>query len=99
MLGFLYKKTPSWSANAAATASLAVVLACNTVIDVRPYQYEVNIFGGILVSALVFFLSALWPEKDPRAIERIDAFAADAVFGSAWTPNLPTASICPAFHS
>jgi hypothetical protein len=54
-----------------------VVLACNTVIDVRPYQYEVNIFGGILVSALVFFLSALWPEKDPRAIERIDAFAAD----------------------
>ncbi len=77
MLGFLYKKTPSWSANAAATASLAVVLACNTVIDVRPYQYEVNIFGGIFVSAAVFFLSALWPEKDPRAIERIEAFAAD----------------------
>jgi len=77
MLGFLYTKTPSWSANAAATVSLAVVLACNTVIDVRPYQYEVNIFGGILVSAAVFFLSALWPEKNPAARVRIEAFAAD----------------------
>jgi hypothetical protein len=77
MLGFLYTKTPSWSASAAATVSLAVVLACNTVIDVRPYQYEVNIFGGILVSALVFFLSAFWPEKNPAARARIEAFAAD----------------------
>jgi hypothetical protein len=77
MLGFLYSKTPSWSAIASATASLAVVLACNTVVDVRPYQYEVNIFGGILVSALVFFLSALWPERNAAARERIGAFAAD----------------------
>ena len=77
MLGFLYTKTPSWSASASATVSLVVVLACNTVIDVRPYQYEVNIFGGILVSAAVFFLSALWPEKDPAARDRIGAFAAD----------------------
>jgi SSS family solute:Na+ symporter len=77
MLGFLYSKTPSWSASASATVSLAVVLACNTIIDVRPYQYEVNIFGGILVSAAVFFLSALWQEKDPAVRERIDAFAAD----------------------
>jgi Na+/proline symporter len=77
MLGFLYSKTPSWSAIASATASLAVVLVCNTVVDVRPYQYEVNIFGGILVSAAVFFLSALWPERDAAALERIEAFAAD----------------------
>jgi Na+/proline symporter len=77
MLGFLYTKTPSWSASAAATVSLAVVLACNTVIDVRPYQYEVNIFGGILVSAAVFFLSAFWPEKNPASRARIEAFAAD----------------------
>ena len=77
MLGFLYSKTPSWSASAAATVSLVVVLACNTIIDVRPYQYEVNIFGGILVSAAVFFLSALWPERDPAARDRIGAFAAD----------------------
>ena len=77
MLGFLYRKTPSWSAGAAATVSLAVVLACNTVIDVRPYQYEVNIFGGILVSAAVFFLSALWQEKNTEARERMAAFGRD----------------------
>ncbi len=77
MLGFLYTKTPSWSASASATVSLVVVLACNTVIDVRPYQYEVNIFGGIGVAAAVFFLSAFWKEKDPAAAERIGAFAAD----------------------
>jgi Na+/proline symporter len=88
MLGFLYTKTPSWSANAAATASLIVVLACNTIIDVRPYQYEVNIFGGILVAAAVFFLSALWPERDVAARERIDAFATDL-----HTPAIGTSSL------
>lgn len=77
MLGFLYTKTPSWSAIASATVSLAFVLVCNTVVDVRPYQYEVNIFGGIIVAAVVFFLSALRPEKDTAALERIDAFAKD----------------------
>ena len=77
MLGFLTTKTPSWSATASATASLAVVLLFNTAVDVRPYQYEVNIFGGILVSAAVFFLSALWPEKEKAAQERIAAFASD----------------------
>jgi solute:Na+ symporter, SSS family len=77
MLGFLYTKTPSWSAIVSATVSLIVVLACNTVIDVRPYQYEVNIFGGMLVAAGVFFLTAFWPEKDPAAKERIEAFATD----------------------
>jgi solute:Na+ symporter, SSS family len=92
MLGFLYKNTPSWSASASATASLAVVLACNTIVDVRPYQYEVNIFGGILVSAAVFFLSALRPERDQAARERIGAFAADLATpatgtSSAWDRN------------
>ena len=77
MLGFLYRKTPSWSASAAATVSLTFVLLCNTVVDVRPYQYEVNIFGGILVSAAVFFFSALWKEKKAEARERIEAFARD----------------------
>jgi Na+/proline symporter len=77
MLGFLYTKTPSWSAIASATVSLAFVLICNTVVDVRPYQYEVNIFGGILVAAVVFFLSALRPERNAAAQERIEAFATD----------------------
>lgn len=77
MLGLVTTKTPSWSAIASATAGLVVVLVCNTVIDVKPYQYEVNIFGGILVSTAVFFLSVLWPEKDPAAQERISAFDAE----------------------
>jgi SSS family solute:Na+ symporter len=77
MLGLLYTKTPSWSASASATVGLVVILVCNTIVDVRPYQYEVNIFGGILVSSAVFFLSALWPERDSEAKERIGAFAAD----------------------
>jgi Na+/proline symporter len=77
MLGLVTTRTPSWSAMASATAGLVVVLVCNTVIDVRPYQYEVNIFGGISVAALVFYLSMLWPEKNPEAVERIGAFAAD----------------------
>jgi Na+/proline symporter len=77
MLGLLYSRTPSWSAIAAATVSLAFVLVANTVVDVAPYQYEVNIFGGILVSAAVFFLSSLWPEKEAGARSRIEAFARD----------------------
>jgi hypothetical protein len=44
---------------------------------VTPYQYEVNIFGGVGVASLVFFLSSLWKEKDPAALQSHHAFAAD----------------------
>ncbi len=77
MLGLVYTRTPSWSCIAASTVSLIGVLLCNTVIDVNPYQYEVNIFGGILLAALVFFLSALWHDREPAVLERIRAFATD----------------------
>lgn len=77
MLGLVYKKTPSWSAIAAATAGLVVIFIFNVLVDVNPYQYEVNIFGGVGVSTLVFFLSALWKEKDPAILEAQRAFAAD----------------------
>jgi Na+/proline symporter len=56
MLGLVYKKTPSWSAIAAATTGLVVIFIVNVLVDVSPYQYEVNIFGGVGASALVFFL-------------------------------------------
>jgi solute:Na+ symporter, SSS family len=85
MLGFLTTRTPSWSANVSATVSLVVVLLCNTVIDVQPYQYEVNIFGGILVAAAVFFLSMLWKDKEAGVRERIAAFGTDLA-----TPALET---------
>jgi solute:Na+ symporter, SSS family len=77
MLGFLIKKTPSWSAIASATAGLVVVLITNVFIDVRPYQYEVNIFGGVGVASLVFFLSMLFRETDAKAPERQEKFADD----------------------
>lgn len=77
MLGFLFNRTPSWSAIASSTVSLVFVLVCNTIVDVAPYQYEVNIFGGILVSSSVFFLSAFFPERSPVAREGIAAFGRD----------------------
>ncbi|HEX9655563.1 MAG TPA: hypothetical protein VGB89_01455 [Bacteroidota bacterium] len=77
MLGFLYTKTPSWSANASATAGLVVVWLGNVVFDVTPYQYEFNIFGGVLVSTLVFFGSALFREKRFTTIAQIAAFKKD----------------------
>jgi Na+/proline symporter len=77
MLGFLVKKTPSWSAIASATAGLVVVLITNVFIDVTPYQYEVNIFGGVGVATLVFFLSMLFEETDAQAPERQNHFAED----------------------
>jgi hypothetical protein len=77
MLGFLVKKTPSWSAIASATAGLVVVLITNVFIDVTPYQYEVNIFGGVGVASLVFFLSMLFKETDAQAPGRQDRFAED----------------------
>jgi SSS family solute:Na+ symporter len=77
MLGFLVKKTPSWSAIASATAGLVVVLITNVFVDVTPYQYEVNIFGGVGVASLVFFLSLLFKETDVQAPERQDRFAED----------------------
>jgi len=77
MLGLVFKKTPSWSAIAAATAGLVLIFIVNVLIDVTPYQYEVNIFGGVGVSALVFFLSSLWKEKDPAVLKKQREFEAD----------------------
>ncbi len=77
MLGLVYKKTPSWSAIASATAGLVVIFIVNVLVDVNPYQYEVNIFGGVGVSALVFFLTAFWKEKNPAILETQRAFAED----------------------
>jgi solute:Na+ symporter, SSS family len=77
MLGFLFRKTPSWSANVAATGGLLFVLLVNVVIDVTPYQYEVNIFGGVGITAALFFLSALWKERDPEKLRIRQAFVAD----------------------
>jgi Na+/proline symporter len=77
MLGFVYTKTPPWSAGVSATVGLSVVLLSNVVIDVSPYQYEVNIFGGILVSGTVFFLSSFWNRRDRDSRSRLDAFVRD----------------------
>jgi SSS family solute:Na+ symporter len=77
MLGFLYTKTPSWSANASATAGLLVVLLVNVVLDVTPYQYEFNIFGGVLVSTIVFFGSVFFREKSATTLSRIAGFRKD----------------------
>lgn len=77
MLGMVFRKTPSWSAIAAATGGLLFVLFMNVVVDVTPYQYEVNIFGGVGVAAALFFLSALWKERDPERVRVREAFSAD----------------------
>lgn len=77
MLGFVYTKTPSWSAIASATTGLLLVLACNVVFDFSAHQYEANIFVGVFSSALVFFVSSFFPERDGQARERIAAFARD----------------------
>jgi len=77
MLGFLIKKTPSWSAMASATAGLVVVMITNVFIDVAPYQYEVNIFGGVGIATLVFFLSRLLGETDATTPDRQARFAED----------------------
>jgi hypothetical protein len=77
MLGFVYTKTPSWSAIASATTGLLLVLACNVVFDFSAHQYEANIFVGVFSSALVFFLASFFPERNVQARERIVAFARD----------------------
>lgn len=92
MLGFLYTKTPSWSANASATAGLIVVWLGNVVFDVTPYQYEFNIFGGVLVSTFVFFGSAFFKEKRIPTLSRIAAFKKDLADPATkeslrWDPN------------
>lgn len=75
MLGFVYTKTPSWSAMASATIGLLLVLAANTIFDFSPYQYEANVFIGVFASAFVFFASSFFKETDSAAHERIGAFA------------------------
>ncbi len=77
MLGLIFRKTPSWSAGASATAGLVFVLIANVVIDVTPHQYEVNIFGGVGLSTLVFFLSKFWKERDAEKTRVREAFDAD----------------------
>ena len=92
MLGFLYTKTPSWSANASATAGLVVVWSVNVVFDVTPYQYEFNVFGGVLICTLVFFGSAFYKEKSISTLSRIAAFKQDLADPATkeslrWDPN------------
>jgi solute:Na+ symporter, SSS family len=77
MLGFIYTKTPSWSGIASVTAGLAVVLFFNVALDVSAYQYQVNIFGGVLTSGVVFFLSAFWKDTDSVTLDRIERFRVD----------------------
>jgi uncharacterized sodium:solute symporter family permease YidK len=77
MLGFVYRKTPSWSATVSSTAGLVTVLLANVVVDVRPYQYEVNIFGGVGVTTLVFFLTAFFADNNPEIIARREQFSKD----------------------
>jgi solute:Na+ symporter, SSS family len=92
MLGFLVRKTPSWSAVVAAMGGLIFVLATNTLIDVAPHQYEYNVFGGIFVSGIIFFLSAFWQEKDKAVLESQNAFFDDLNTPAVsehlrWSPN------------
>ena len=75
MLGLVYTKTPSWSAIAAATIGLLLVLAANTIFDFSAHQYEANVFIGVFASAFVFFASSFFKEKDAAARERIGNFA------------------------
>lgn len=75
MLGFIYTKTPSWSAIVSALTGLLLVLACNVVFDFSSHQYEANIFVGVFASTLIFFLSSFWRERDPQAATRIKDFA------------------------
>lgn len=77
MLGLVYTKTPSWSAIAAVTTGLILVLACNVVFDMGSHQYEANVFVGVLSSGLVFFISSFWPDKNAQIRARIAAFAKD----------------------
>ncbi len=77
MLGFVYTKTPSWSGIASVTAGLIVVLFANVVLDVTAYQYQVNVFGGVLASGLVFWVSAFWKDKREEDIKRIETFRKD----------------------
>ncbi len=92
MLGFLYTKTPSWSASASATAGLVVVWFGNVVFDMAPHQYEFNIFGGVLTSTVVFFGSALFPEKSQSVLASIRSFKEDLATPATseslrWDPN------------
>ena len=75
MLGLVYTKTPSWSAIAAATIGLLLVLAANTIFDFSAHQYEANVFIGVFASAFVFFASSFFEEKDSAARERIGSFS------------------------
>ena len=77
MLGFVFRKTPSWTAIVSSTAGLVTVLIVSVFVDVKPYQYEVNIFGGVGVTTIVFFLSALFKEKNPGAVQRRERFSLD----------------------
>jgi Na+/proline symporter len=92
MLGFLFRRTPSWSAMASATSGLIVVFVLNVFTSFGDIQYEVNILAGVGTSTLVFFLSAFWPERLPAAVERIRLFFVDQdtpaeVEGLRWSGN------------
>jgi solute:Na+ symporter, SSS family len=77
MLGFVFRKTPSWTAIVSSTAGLVTVLIVSVFVDVRPYQYEANIYGGVGVATIVFFLCGLFKEKNPAALERRASFSQD----------------------
>ena len=77
MLGFLIRRTPSWSAIVSSAAGLIIVLVVNVFIPFDGYQYEANIIAGVGISSLVFLLTALWPERSEAALERVKRFFMD----------------------
>lgn len=76
LLGMIYRRTPWWSGIASCLASFTTTFALMAANAWPAHAYERNILSAVLVSSLVFFLSALFfRAEDPASAEalRLDA--------------------------
>jgi Na+/proline symporter len=80
VVGLIFLRTPWWSAIAASGFSIVLVVSLNIFAIAttgKMYNYQFNIFTGIISTLVVFFGSALFKNKKPTDQERLEKLIRD----------------------
>ncbi len=76
-LGFLYLRTPWWSAIASSLGGIIVVILINIVVPLETHKFEVNTLVGVATVCLIFFISRFFPSQRSEDRTRLEAFQRD----------------------
>jgi len=77
MLGFVYRKTPWWSAIAASLSGIVLVAIVNILVPLGTHKFEVNTLVGVGTVCVVLFISRFFPNRRQEDQARLEAFLRD----------------------